>query len=153
MSDLELAALKMLNCVDDMLINGEWYDAQRKADNLRDILTQDKPVEPVVELDAQSRRMHDLLHKLDAQHKDYLARRDDEELRLFAAHAMGGMLSRGSFDDGHLAEIAFDYAKAMIDYKNKLKKPPKSRLWQCHCKTMNFGITHCGKCGSLRNDE
>jgi hypothetical protein len=76
----------------------------------------------------------------------------DQELSFFAAHAMSAMLGRNSFDTEHLAEIAFDHAQAMIDYKNKLREPPNPRLWQCHCQQRNFDMTHCGNCGSLRNE-
>ena len=74
----------------------------------------------------------------------------DQELSFFAAHAMGAMLGRNSFDTEDLAEIAFDHAQAMIDYK--LKQPPKPRIWQCRCGFKNLDRTHCGNCGSLRNE-
>jgi hypothetical protein len=38
MSDLLKAAQEMLQCVDRMLRDGEWYAAQEKADTLRDAL-------------------------------------------------------------------------------------------------------------------
>lgn len=44
MTDLGKAADEMLQCVDRMLRDGEWYAAQEKADNLRAALEQALPL-------------------------------------------------------------------------------------------------------------
>jgi len=97
-------------------------------------------------------KVSELLALQEKQHQEHIARRDDEELSFFAAHAMGALISRDGFGSKHLAETAFEYAQEMMDHKNKLTEPPKSRIWQCRCGIKNLDRKNCGNCGSLRND-
>jgi hypothetical protein len=85
--------------------------------------------------------------------------RGESELSFFAAHAMGAMLSRGSYVNEDLAYLAFDYAKAMIDYKKKMKEVSQSYqapgvLGGAQQQYGNFNPNHwaCSNCNK-RNDK
>lgn len=95
----------------------------------------------------------------------------DQEFGFYAAHAMGAMLNRGSYVNEDLAYLAFDYARAMVDHKKKMKEVSQSyqapgvlggaqqqygnfnpNHWACsHCNKRNDKLfSRCSYCGQKR---